>query len=320
MNDEIAVSVCCITYNHEKYIRQCMDGFLSQKTSFRYEIIVHDDASTDGTQEILKEYQQRYPKTIRLMLETSNLYSQGKPVAHGMYLEACGKYIAICEGDDYWCDSLKLQKQYDALEKNLECHFSIHQVSEVSETGEVTGIQYAPKGLQSGVIAQTQFLEMISKQYCFQTSSYFVRSDDLQQYCRNRPEFSKKVKVGDEPMMLYFAACGDVFYYKDVMSSRRVFSQNSWSSRHRNISLMDMYWHMDKIRLMMESYDKFTEYRFHDVCQNRINASLAGQFGILQQQRQYKMMLRPDYKELRKKWSIKYWALVLVGACFSCKK
>lgn len=311
MKDEIAVSVCCITYNHEKYIRQCLDGFLSQEVSFRYEIIIHDDASTDSTQEILREYQARYPDSIRLILETENQYSQGKPIAHGMYLDARGKYIAICEGDDYWNDPLKLQKQYDALEKFPQCHFAVHRVIEVSEPGEPTGRQFAPEQLHTGVLKQESFLELICKRYCFQTSCYFVLADDLQRYCRVRPEFSKKAKEGDEPMLLYFACCGDVYYLEDAMSSHRAFSQNSWSSRQKNISPMDMYWYIVRLRQMTESYDQFTEYRFHDVCQKRIDESLLGEFGILQGQKQYKMMLRPEYRKLRKKWSMKYWVLAL---------
>lgn len=116
------VSICSITYNHEPYIRQCLDGFLMQKTNFKYEIIIHDDASTDGTAEVIKEYAEKYPNLIIPIFQTENQYSKGLRgfYARFIYPIAKGKYIAICEGDDYWTDPYKLQKQVDFLEANLE--------------------------------------------------------------------------------------------------------------------------------------------------------------------------------------------------------
>ena len=120
--DSPLVSICSITYNHAPYIRQCLDGFLMQKTNFKYEIIIHDDASTDGTAEIIKEYVEKYPELITPIFQTENQYSKG---IRGMFPRFCfphakGKYIAMCEGDDYWTDPLKLQKQVDFLEANPE--------------------------------------------------------------------------------------------------------------------------------------------------------------------------------------------------------
>ena len=118
--DTPLVSICSITYNHAPYIRQCLDGFLMQKTKFRYEIIIHDDASTDGTTEIIKEYAEKHPDLITPIFQKENQYSKG---IRGMFPRFCfphakGKYIALCEGDDYWTDPLKLQKQVDFLESH----------------------------------------------------------------------------------------------------------------------------------------------------------------------------------------------------------
>ena len=120
MNNKPLVSVCCITYNHAPYIQQCIKGFLIQKTNFSFEIIINDDCSTDGTTEILKQYADKYPNLIRLVLHDENQYSKGirSILATFVYPLAKGKYIALCEGDDYWTDPLKLQKQIDMLEKN----------------------------------------------------------------------------------------------------------------------------------------------------------------------------------------------------------
>ncbi len=112
------VSICCITYNHEKYIRDAIEGFLNQKTNFPFEVLIHDDASTDGTANIIREYEAKYPQIIKPIYQTENQYSKGIDVSIFNYSRAKGKYIALCEGDDYWTDPYKLQKQVDFLEKN----------------------------------------------------------------------------------------------------------------------------------------------------------------------------------------------------------
>lgn len=119
-NSNIEVSVFCPTYNHIEYIRKALDGFVSQKTDFAYEIIVHDDASTDGTQNVLIEYKEKYPHLFVLLLEKENQFSKGNRLLRKYLHSARGKYITVCEGDDYWVDSFKLQKQYDVLESHPE--------------------------------------------------------------------------------------------------------------------------------------------------------------------------------------------------------
>lgn len=125
---EVLVSISCITYNHSAYIRQCLDGMLMQQTTFGFEILIHDDCSTDGTDDIIREYASKYPQIIKPLFEEENQYQQGKPIGTAVWNlpRAKGKYIAICEGDDYWTDPLKLQKQVDFMEANPEyvlcCH------------------------------------------------------------------------------------------------------------------------------------------------------------------------------------------------------
>lgn len=116
---EITVSIRCLVFNHEPYLRQCLDGFVMQKTNFRFEAIVHDDVSTDGSVAIIREYAEKYPDIIKPIYETENQYSKKDGSLNRIMYEACrGKYIAICEGDDYWTDPLKLQKQVEFLEAN----------------------------------------------------------------------------------------------------------------------------------------------------------------------------------------------------------
>ena len=117
----IMVSIRCLVYNHEPYLRQCLDGFIKQKTNFNFEAIIHDDASTDGSAVIIREYADRYPDIIKPIFEKENQYSKGGMFINDIMNDACkGKYFALCEGDDYWIDEHKLQKQVDFLETHCE--------------------------------------------------------------------------------------------------------------------------------------------------------------------------------------------------------
>lgn len=132
------VSIHCITYNHEPYIRDCLDGFVMQKTNFRFEAIVHDDASTDGTADIIREYASKYPEIIKPIFETENQYSKRDGSLTRIMNAACkGKYVAVCEGDDYWINPYKLQKQVDFLEANENIVAVVTNCSVVDNNGQL---------------------------------------------------------------------------------------------------------------------------------------------------------------------------------------
>jgi glycosyltransferase involved in cell wall biosynthesis len=126
MTPDMMVSIACITYNHEKFIAKALEGFVSQKTSFKLEIIIADDNSTDGTPKIIKEYHTKYPDLIRPVLRDVNIGSRRNALET---LNMCkGDYIALCEGDDYWIDNKKIQKQVEFLEKNHDFVMCTHNV------------------------------------------------------------------------------------------------------------------------------------------------------------------------------------------------
>lgn len=135
-DNSLMVSIQCLVYNHEPYLRQCLDGIVMQKTNFRFEAIVHDDCSTDGSRKIIEEYAAKYPDIIKPIYETENQYSKKDgSLRRIIYDHIKGNYIAICEGDDYWIDSHKLQKQVVVLEENHEYSFCYTGFINVNENG-----------------------------------------------------------------------------------------------------------------------------------------------------------------------------------------
>ena len=133
---EPVVSICCLTFNHAKYVRQCLDGFLMQETNFPIEILIHDDASTDGTDGILREYEAKYPDKVFPLYEEENKFTHGYRGRMDIvfnYSRARGKYIASCEGDDYWTDPLKLQKQVDFMESHPDYSVCFHRCRRYNE-------------------------------------------------------------------------------------------------------------------------------------------------------------------------------------------
>ena len=140
---EPVVSVQVLTYQHANFIRDCLDGILMQETDFPVEILIGEDESSDGTREICKEYAARHPDTIRLFLHRreNNIAIHGRPTGRfqSTYtrFKCRGTYIALCEGDDYWTDPLKLQKQVDFLEGHPECVLSFHDGQMVDESGHI---------------------------------------------------------------------------------------------------------------------------------------------------------------------------------------
>lgn len=221
--DTPLVSICSITYNHAPYIRQCLDGFLMQKTKFRYEIIIHDDASTDGTTEIIKEYAEKHPDLITPIFQKENQYSKG---IRGMFPRFCfphakGKYIALCEGDDYWTDPLKLQKQVDFLEANPEYVMCSHRFKQYMQKegiykddwyGEVpNGITYDLNSLIQGFWFHTPLTVMF-------------RRDSL---CL--AEYEKYPNSKDATLFFHLLQKGRGFMIPEFMGMYRVHSGGVWS-------------------------------------------------------------------------------------------
>jgi len=214
------VSICSITYNHDKYIKDAMDGFLKQETNFPFEIVISDDCSTDNTRSLLKGYLERFPDKIRLLLPEENL---GVVKNFSTTIAACrGKYIALCEGDDYWTDPLKLQKQVDFMEAHPECSLCCHKVLIINTNGLRPNSVFPD--IDGDKILDSEFLY----EHAFiRTSSVMYRNVDLDGLLK----FLEGFKVGDSPLFYFFAQKGYIGFLDELMSAYRIHDNSLWSSQ-----------------------------------------------------------------------------------------
>lgn len=227
------VTVYIITYNQKEYIRDCLEGVVNQKVNFEWEVVVHDDASTDGTSEIVKEYATKYPNLIVSVIEEENQYSKGgNALGEKICAYGTGKYVAMCEGDDYWIDSNKLQKQVECLETHPEYSGCAHNtIVHDCDTGEDRILFPLEK---DRLITFKKFITSNGSDYDFHTSSIMVRRHIYEEHCINPPCFYqpfREVHVGDFPLKILMCLRGTgVYCYGDVMSTYRSKAKGSWSA------------------------------------------------------------------------------------------
>ena len=221
--DEPLVSVCFQTYNHAEFVEQALDSVLMQETNFSFEIVIGDDASTDETANIIEKYQRKYPDKIKILRSTKNL---GKYTGNGRLnlirnLRACrGKYIALLEGDDYWTDPLKLQKQVDLLEKHPEHVACFHLVESVNDTEADFPSVYPPANLQHDIRLADLLLAN-----CCQTCSVVFRAKLVQPY----PAWMLNASPGDWAIYLHLTQYGTIAYIPEQMANYRIHVGGVWS-------------------------------------------------------------------------------------------
>ena len=262
MQEQPLVSIQCLVYNHESYLRQCLDSFVMQKTNFKFEAIVHDDVSTDGSAAIIREYAEKYPDIIKPIFETENQYSKHDGSLNRIMHEACkGKYIALCEGDDYWIDPLKLQKQVDILESSEEYSLCMHAHTELYSNGDSKDIfRYESDNYNVPMV------DLIKGGGGFvSTNSIVYRNSLLDSY----PKWAKDAPVGDLPLELFLFHKGRVAYIGSVMSVYRIASLGSWTSLMSN-SLSRRLSLCTSLIALWRNFDIWSEKKYHYYIRKRV--------------------------------------------------
>jgi glycosyltransferase involved in cell wall biosynthesis len=224
----VLVSIVCTTFNHAAYIEDAIRGFLRQKTTFPYEIIIHDDASTDGTQETIKHYSRDYPNLIKPILQVENQFSKGgfRPAAFAAQ-HATGKYIALCEGDDYWVDEEKLLKQCAVLEKYSDIGLCVHNAHTVGMDGDRSNYTFPSWAETEGAIDYANIFT--ARGQFAPTASMFMRREVITLL----PDFFYQAPIGDFFLEVYSGRNG-VYYFPGKMSVYRRGLPGGWSSTTLN--------------------------------------------------------------------------------------
>lgn len=267
------VSIRCTAYNHEKYISQCLDGFLIQETTFPFEIVIHDDASTDKTVSIIQEYEKKYPRIIKPIYETENQYSKGNgALARILDSHMWGKYIAFCEGDDYWTHPNKLQAQYDALEAHPELGICFGRVQFVDSNGNAVG-HIAPDNIDyaNNIITYLDYanLEFKKGSWSFHTSSFFLRTSIYMQYVLERQgDLYGEFPYGDMAIIHYFLLHSSGYLVPKIIGCYRMFSggYNSYVLTHPEFAVVQE----KKLISALTKFNIFLNYKYDNQIKSRI--------------------------------------------------
>lgn len=256
IQSEVLVSICCVTYNHEKYIRQCLDGFVMQNTNFIFEILVHEDASTDNTANIIREYEQQYPQLFRCVFQTENQFYKQNTLINILFPMARGKYIALCEGDDYWIDPLKLQKQIDFLETNSDFAICFHNVLKSFEDTDEPDQYYHPRNIKD-----IWTIEDLCRFNFIPTCSVVYRNNLFPTF----PDWFGS--PGD--WLLYFlnARYGKIKYLDEVMGVYRIHAKSFWASQEKKNRLFVL----NPTIKMLENINEYFNFEYNDLISITLN-------------------------------------------------
>ncbi|WP_131679674.1 glycosyltransferase family 2 protein [Metapseudomonas furukawaii] len=252
------VSVVCTTYNHKNYIEDAIRGFLIQKTDFPFEVIIHDDASTDGTDLIVRKYVEEYPTLIRLISQTENQYSKGKRVIPLAAKHAVGEYLALCEGDDFWVSPEKLSKQISSMKANSQCKISFHRA--LMGGGQLSGRPISSSKLDWLTYPSKTFVfpaknVILGDGVFMPTPSIIVRKECLD----SLPEWFDETPVGDYFIQVLSSMPAGALYLPDAMCFYRTQSSGSWTKTMKSnptmrLKFFDSY--MSAMRKLGSAIDK----------------------------------------------------------------
>lgn len=301
MKNDIVVSVQCLAFNHEKYIRKTLEGFALQKTTFEFEVIVHDDASTDRTPEIIKEYAEKYP-FIHPILQKKNQYSQNILFEEKyIYPLIKGKYIAYCEGDDYWTDENKLQVLYDYMEAHPQCSMCCHAYENIEANSEKK-IEEIHTLEGDGTITIER---AIAYQNPTQLASQMFRRDCI----IGKPTIYLNRGIGDYTVLLNAATLGEIHYIDRVMACHRIAADGSWTTRVFLNKELRMQ-HDNNMISFLEDFDAYYNQKYHKSVIDKISDY---KFDISKIENDFKKQIRYSKFE---KLSMKRKIIIVLGCLF----
>lgn len=254
------VSIQCLVYNHEQYLRQCLDGFVMQKTNFAFEAIVHDDASTDGSANIIREYADKYPDIIKPIYETENQYSKKDDSLRRIINAAftpSSKYIALCEGDDYWTDPYKLQKQVDFLEAHGDVSLVFTRCHVLLKDKFIDDEYPNFKGINDCFFNS----EQIYSKWIIPTASVLYRRELYKYYNDTR------IYAGDIVLNLSMAEQGEVYGMSDYTTVYRI-NENGLTLSRKNNSLAMWERYVDHIQFLSENFTSVPKRCYNKALQN----------------------------------------------------
>lgn len=262
VEEELLVSICCLTYNHGQYIRECLNGFLMQKVNFDFEILIHDDASTDNTADIIREYETRYPDIIKPIYQTENQYSKGvKPSLKFNFPRARGKYIAMCEGDDYWTDPFKIQKQVDILENDKSLSSCFHDAEVIFDNGTVP----FSKNYKNFIKERYDLADALKSIWLIPTASLVFRSSI------KIPEIVEELKVGDFALICSILSQGKAQFINEIMCC--YIKNNPTSFTNSKFILDNIDIKSDHIKFLVW-FNRYTNYKNSNEIESRIFSDL----------------------------------------------
>lgn len=263
MNEEmsgrlsILVSVNCTTYNHEDFIGEAIESFLNQITNFKYEILIGEDCSTDNTREIVEHYANLHPDKIRIITSPTNVGARKN--SQRLIQNSIGKYIAECEGDDYWTDPYKLQRQVDYMEKHPNCTLCFHAAEIIKAPSKKTNRLIRP--YYTDQVSPMRDIILGGGGFCPTPSLFYPKK-----LMENPPSFYVTAPIGDYPMQMLLASSGYAYYMDKSMCAYRSGVEGSWTNR-----MMLSSNNREKVILinsgiikLLKGFNKFTEFKYED--------------------------------------------------------
>lgn len=283
---DMLVSINCLAYNHEKYISDAIEGFLMQKTDFNFEILIGEDCSTDHTRQIVESYRKKYPNKIKMITSDKNVGWRKND--ERLFENSRGKYIAVCEGDDFWTDPYKLQKQVEYMESNPECSMCFHAARIVGENGKKQIGDIRP--YRKSGISSTEEIISGGGEFCPTPSLFYPKK-----ISENPPDFIKNAHVGDYPNQMWRASKGYVYYMDEFMAAYRTGVKGSWTNQLNsgpNAKEKAIEVKRGDISLLDE-FNTYTKYKFSNVIEN---TKLKKEFEILLLQDKINELKKDKYK------------------------